>query len=399
MFTQPGFYPVDVLEFTPGTKIRQTYDIGGGLAWKSAGRWTFGGTVAFEGINYAKRKDLRHTTYRQDLEIVPSVHYQGDKVQIGLSAIFQKNSEFITAEQVGQAKADPYMAFLDKGMRYGTMQVWDGSGTHLKEPGVDRFPVKQYAFGAALQASIGETLYADVEVLRSKGEVGEKGYTWFRFPGNSIEAKIIYTLHASDFTHIIRADGSFEYLENYETVLDKVTVGGVTTPAEYGSNRIFRHEGYDAELSYKLLHHNGWMAGTSVELEGNWDFGTLMYPYYDDDRARHLHWKLMGMVPVGKFTIQAGGLFICKVGEHSHVVDVADPKVGITSRPYRLTDWWDRETEAADATRFALSGAVRYSFGPGLYAEAGCTWMHALGIQILSGSDRQTTYLKFGYKF
>lgn len=400
MFSEPGFYPVDVLEFTPGIKIKQTYSIGGGFAWKNSSRWTPGITLDFQGVNYAKRKDLRHTTYRQVFEAVPSVHYRGDQVQLGLSAILGKNSEFIQAEQVGQAKAEPYMAFLDKGMRYGSMQVWDGSGTHLKEPGVDRFPVKQYTGGAALQTSVGTFLYGDLEYRYSRGEVGEKGYTWFIFPGHTFEGKIIGTIRRESATHIIRADGSFNYLENYETVIEKVTDGGVSTPVVYGSNRIYRHEGYSASLSYRFMHRRGWMAGTSVEFEGNWDMGTLMYPYYDDDRSRHLRWAVMGMVPLGKrFILRGGGTFICKIGEHTHVVDVADPSIGITSTPYRLQDWWDREQEAADATRFLLNAALRFNFGPGLYVEAGCAWLHGFEIKLLSGSDRQTSYLKFGYNF
>ena len=399
MFTNPGYYPVDVLEFTPGTKVKQTYDIGGGFAWKNGSRWTPGVDVTFQGINYAKRKDLRHTTYRQDLEVVPSIFYGGEILKLGLSAILGKNSEFIRAEQINTAAADTYMAFLDKGIRYGSLQAWEGSGVHLKGDGVDRFPVKQYSFGAAVQGGIKDFIYWDIEYVRTLGEVGEKGYTWFRFPGNSLEAKFIYTLRGNDFTHILRADAAYHYEENYESVIDKVTVGGVTTPVIYGNNRIFRHEDYCVEASYRLRHASGWMAGTSIELEGNWDLSTLMFPYYDDDRSRHFHWRIMGMVPVGRFILQAGGLFICKVGEHSHVVDDADVATGVSSAPTRLQDWWDREQEAADATRFALSASARYNFDAGLYLEAGCNWMHAFGIKLLSGSDRQTTYLRLGYNF
>ena len=53
MFSEPGFYPVDVLEFTPGNKVKQTYSIGGGFAWKNGSRWTPGAAVTFQGINYA----------------------------------------------------------------------------------------------------------------------------------------------------------------------------------------------------------------------------------------------------------------------------------------------------------------------------------------------------------
>ena len=155
MFTNPGYYLVDVVEFTPGSKSRQTYNLDGGIAWKNGGRWIPGFTAHFQGINYAKRKDLRHTTYRQELEVVPSVLYQGEGWRIGASYIFEKNSEFIQAEQVGPARADSYYALLDKGMRYGAYQAWDGSGIHLAEPGVDRFPVQETAHGGSLQFSLG----------------------------------------------------------------------------------------------------------------------------------------------------------------------------------------------------------------------------------------------------
>ena len=33
MFTDPGYYPIDVLEFTPGRKTLQTYALDGGLSY------------------------------------------------------------------------------------------------------------------------------------------------------------------------------------------------------------------------------------------------------------------------------------------------------------------------------------------------------------------------------
>ena len=34
-----------------------------------------------------------------------------------------------------------------------------------------------------------------------------------------------------------------------------------------------------------------------------------------------------------------------------------------------------------------------------IFEEAGCRWMHAFDIQLLPGSDRQTTYFKIGYNY
>ena len=399
MFSDPGFYPIDVLEFTPGDKVKQTYSIGGGFAWKNGSRWTPGATAFFQGVNYAKRKDLRHTTYRQEFEIAPSIHYRGDAFEAGITGIFRKDSEFITAEQVGQAKADSYMAFLDKGMRYGTMQVWDGSGIHLNEAGVNRLPVKQYTYGAAIQASYGKLLYGDIQYTRSTGEVGEKGYIWFRFPGNNLETKLILTIPGNGMVHNITAAYEWHSMENNEVVTEKVTEGGVTTPRIYGSNTVFRHRDMSAGVQYALGHKNGWRAMGGISFEHARDLSTLMYPYFDDDRSLHMALSAGGAVSLGRFLIRANLRYVQKIGERSHVVDVADASLGVKEPPTRLQDWWDREQEAADATRFVVIAAVRYSFPSGIYLEANTFWIHAFKVVLISGNDRQTSGLKLGYNF
>ena len=42
VFLEPGYFPVDVLEFTPGDKTRQTYKLGGGFATTFAEDFVFG---------------------------------------------------------------------------------------------------------------------------------------------------------------------------------------------------------------------------------------------------------------------------------------------------------------------------------------------------------------------
>jgi len=403
MFTDPGYYPIDVLEFTPGTKTRQNYDIGGAFAWKNASRWTPGASARFRGVNYAKRKDLRHTTWREELEVVPSVVYSAPEWRLGASVLFEKTSEFIVAEQIGVAPQNPYMAFLDKGMRYGVMQVWDGSGIHLKEPGVDRLPVKEYAWGFALQASFMDRLYADFEWQWTRGEVGEKGYTWFRFPGQEIKASFSWDLPSDKGHHHLGLGYEWVGRENHEIVLEKVTEGGVTTPVEYGSNRIYMSREFDISPSWSFVSKTGWMLGTTAHLLQTRERSTILYPFLDYDEATLLRWNVMGAVPVGPFVIRAGAHLGFKVGERAHIVDIADDGTTISDSITRLEDWWDRETEASDLTRIGLNVALRYPFSPGgrvpLYVEASCNWIHAFGVVLLSGPDRQTTTLKLGYNF
>ena len=83
MFTEPGYYPVDILEFTPGRKVREDYTFTGGVSAVLGNRWTGGLRVEFEARNYAKRKDLRHKNTRLDFEFSPGVMYHAGRFAVG----------------------------------------------------------------------------------------------------------------------------------------------------------------------------------------------------------------------------------------------------------------------------------------------------------------------------
>lgn len=402
MFTLPGYYPIDVLEFTPGPKTRQTYGVGGGMAVNTHTRWIPGFTLQFQGINYAKRKDLRHTTYRQEISFAPSVLYNGDLWKAGATLILDKNSEFIQAEQVGAATAETYYAFLDKGKRYGTLEAWNGSGIHLADPGVDRLAVNQTSFGAALQTSCGESFYADLEYRYSHGQVGEKGYTWFRFPGQSLEGKVLWNIPGSKGLHTIRAYAQYRGSDTYESVIDRITSGGVTTPVIYGSNRIYRRRALSSGQSYTFESSKGWSIKGAAGIEWEKDRGTHMYPFLEYDNSAILTIQTETKIPLGHFSLEAGLLFRHKVADEHLVVDQVEDHDGVHSFPMRLQDWWDMEEEFRNVTLLGASLSIRYNFiilEQKLFVEAGCQYSHAFGIQLLSGSDRQETHLSIGYNF
>ena len=403
MFTMPGYYPIDVLEFTPGPKTRQTYGVGGGLAWINGSRWIPGFTLQFQGINYSKRKDLRHTTYRQEINFAPSVIYKGDRWNFGATVILDKNSEFIQAEQIGTATAETYYAFLDKGKRYGIQQAWDGSGIHLSEPGVDRMAVNQASWGLAMQASLEECLYADMEYTRSYGEVGEKGYTWFRFPGQGIQAKVLWNIPAKNGHHTLRADMDWKGVDNYESVIDRVSAGGVTTPVEYDGNRIYEKRTVHFGPSYAYESDSGWGVKASPMLAMEKDLGTYMFPYLNFDYSLVMSLILEGHVTLGPVTLNAGLLYRKELDEDHEVIHTTDGEDGVASFPHRLETWWDAEEEHNDVTLLGGSLDVRYNFTLAkryqFFVEAGCSAFHAFDVILLPGSERQTTHLTLGYNF
>ena len=75
MSIHPGFYPVDVLEFTPGRKTLQTYAFDGGISYDVAPNWRIGAMMDFEAANMAKRKDLRHDNLWLDMTVSPGLMY------------------------------------------------------------------------------------------------------------------------------------------------------------------------------------------------------------------------------------------------------------------------------------------------------------------------------------
>ena len=135
MFISPGMFPVDVLEFTPGTKILQTYKFDGGLSYDLSSNLKVGAMMDFKSANIAKRKDLRHANYQLDMTVSPGVLYQDGDFTFGANYILRKVSETVEPKQVG-TKVSSYYAFLDNGMMYGVYSVWSGSGLHLDEAGV-----------------------------------------------------------------------------------------------------------------------------------------------------------------------------------------------------------------------------------------------------------------------
>ena len=135
IFTLPGLYPVDIVEFTPGRKVRETYAFEGALSAVLGERWTGGLHVGFAARNYAKRKDLRHKNTRLDFEFAPSAMYRAGRFAVSAAYIVGVDRERVEAEEIG-VSAESYMAFFDRGLRYGSLQLWESNDLHLSTAGV-----------------------------------------------------------------------------------------------------------------------------------------------------------------------------------------------------------------------------------------------------------------------
>ena len=394
MFIDPGFYPVDVLEFTPGRKSLQTYAFDGGFSYDLAPDWRIGAAMDFTSANMAKRKDLRHTNWKLDMTVAPGFIYHSGDFAIGGSYIFRKTSESIKAEQVGTSESS-YYAFLDKGLMYGVYSVWSGSGLHLSEAGVNGFPIKDFSNGAALQMQY-NGLFAEAEYLRTNGTIGEKEYIWFRFPGDEIGVVLGYKHIGEQFRHYARIDFGWKGIGLDESILEKVSENGVTTVLDHGSNRILTQETISLSPEYELVGKTfELMIGADVRWENG--LSSQMYPFVSTQRMMNWRVGVDAMVHLRRFDLGAGLFF--GSGSVKESSDKVAQDSGVQTTPFRLEEWYSRQIEFLTATRSEASLSLRYNFRKGIYLQAEGFWIHGIGLHLATGSNRITTALRLGLSF
>lgn len=393
MFIRPGYYPIDVLEFTPGRKDRQSYSFDGGLSADIASRWRIGASIEFEAENYAKRKDLRHTNYRLDMTLAPSVMYHTDRMAAGLSYIFGKNSERVTAEEVGSSSSG-YHAFLDKGLMFGAYEIWTGSGTHLNESGIDGLPVREFIHGAAVQFSAGG-FYADAEYRFGRGSVGEKLTEWFRFPSHRATVHLGYRLRSGEWLHTLRLRFDCSTQTTYEKVLGRETSNGITTTVVYGENRIFERTHLTVNPEYRLYGPR-FEFRSGAEIEQVQRLASQMYPHLFSHSMIRSRVYMQGLLALGAFDLGAEVAFSAgSAVEKSRTADTDTAPGEI----FRLDEYYLRQNEWFTAPRVTAGVSLRYTLRRGIFTEVCAGMTRGFGTQYIGSGERWYETLKIGYTF
>ena len=398
MSLRPGWFPLDVLEFTPGRKTRQTYAFDGSVSIDLAGGWRLGAAMDFQSANYAKRKDLRHTDYLLDMTFSPGLTYSvpsGD-LTLGANYIYRKTSESIVAEQVGTGESS-YYAFLDKGLMYGKYEVWTGSGVHLDEAGVQGFPQQEQFHGMGLQVSSGQNWYAGIEYLYGLGAAGEKQSVWYRFPSHNVGVDLAAVFGLGGRQVYLRQRYDWRYQTNNETVLEKVVSGGVTVTEELGSNRILARELSRGRLEAEVV-RPGFEYVVAVEAEANGATASHMYPFVAESDVFAYSvsfapaWYKESWDFGGSLGFMAGS-----VTKDALSLEVEDS--GVLTAPFRLQDWYDREMEYVTAPKADLSLFLRRNFSGGIYVQLDGMFMQAFGGEFPDGTNRCSALLRLGWTF
>ena len=398
MSLRPGYFPLDVLEFTPGKKTRQTYAFDGAVAVDLTEGLRVGASMDFTSANYAKRKDLRHTNYLLDMTATAGLTYTnpvGD-LTLGASYIYRTTSESLVAEQVGTG-ASSYYAFLDKGLMYGKYEVWTGSGVHLDEAGVQSFPQQEQFHGMGLQVSSGRSFYAGIEYLHGYGTAGEKQTVWYRFPSHNIGVDLAAVFDWGSRHVYLRQSYDWRYQTNNETVLEKVVSGGVTVTEELGSNRILAREISRGRLEATVV-RPGFEYVVAAEAQAVGSTASHMYPFVADSEVLTYAvsfapaWYMDDWDFGGSLGFMSGS-----VTKDSLSLEVEDS--GVLTAPYRLQDWYERENDYVTASKAEVSAFVRRNLSQGIYIQVDGRFLHALGGGFPDGSSRVSGLLRLGWSF
>lgn len=392
IFTVPGLYPVDIVEFTPGRKVRETYAFTGALSAVLGERWTGGLRVDFMARNYAKRKDLRHKNTRLDFEFAPSAMYRAGRFAVSAAYIVGVDRERVEAEEIGSS-AESYMAFFDRGLRYGSLQLWESNDLHLTTAGVTGFPVKQTTQGAALGIRYG-VLHAQAAYRFRQGETGER-VAWHEFATHELSGEVVLTLGRTESRHEVRLDAEWQRLDNRENIVSYETVDGVANPQVHGSVPIFGRRSLDVRAEYEWTTARtdlrAGVLGSFLDRES-----TLMYPYAQGQR---LHYGSVWADWVQRF-----GLWELNVAADFRMGGFRERETRFETTavpgdyPTRLTEWYDYENEYLTADRLSVGAGVRRHIH-GFYIDLSARYERGFGLRVIGRADRVRAVLSVGYDF
>lgn len=363
MFITPGKYPVDVLEFTPGEKSLQNYSFTGGISADVAEHWRLGARVDFSASNYAKLKDLRYTDYALDFSLKPGIQWVDGDFNVGASLIVERSTETISAEQISVSN-DTYYAFLNKGLWYGVYQAWNGGGIHLDEVGISGLPLSRIGLGASLQLGW-KGLFTELSYVHGNGRSGEKDAVWFRFPDNGFTGRVAYKHHdAGAVEHIFMLDAAFTNTMLHESVIERVTSGGVTIRHDYGSNLILNKDVLTLRPSWTVVKEGVFDAGASFEYGSQKAVGTQQYPLVAEQSVDTFRGEvyynryIAGRVLLGGTLWAGGGLLYDNMRS---VSETESPSL------YRQEDYFSAWTDYATKIFCGGNLQLRYIFANNMY--------------------------------
>ncbi len=368
MLQEPGYFPIDLLEFSPGMKIRETGRLEAGFVTDLGYEYAAGLKASFQAGYQGKQTDLRHSSFGMDARVEPTLTYiMDDNMGLAMAYIVR-----LKTERVQLRPGDGESAFVDEGLRYG--YVFDGGA----------FPIQELSHGPAAHFS-SEDVSAGLEWTWKRGKADATGFGSYKFPGSTVSVFYEQVFQADQADHVIRA--------SYGRDRDQLRVNGADdTGVTAFSDRL----GRDAELKYEVRFLHGAVRRLGLALDGHRREDRALYPRWDQVKRNLGSASLsssfsFGAVDLDLDALVGGGLWRDRGRSRDETVDM----------PYRRTEDWLKLMDYSMAPRVGAGGALTYHFSSpkGLYVRLDGRWLHALRKTATGGQNREIGNLTVGYDF
>lgn len=369
MSLEPGYFPVDLLEFTPGTKSRETGRLEAGFVTDLGYEYAAGIKASFQAGYLGKRTDVRHSAFGVDLQVEPTFTYvMDDNMGFAAAYVFR-----LKTQRVQMYPGDENAVFLDKGLHYGT---------YLEKEGV--FPVREMSQGLSGRF-YSEEVEAGLEWIWKRGRAGASDVDRFLFPGSKISAFYEQAFLAESADHVVR----LSYQRDRDQLRQQNAEGSGITAV---SDRKY----LDAELKYEIRFLHGTVRRLGLALEGHRRVDRALSPRWDQVKRNLGAATLSSSFTLGAldlgFEVQAAGALWRDRGRS---------KDETTDTPSRRTEDWLRLMDYYMAPQVRTGGSLTYHFSSpqGLFLRVDGHWLHALRKTATGGQNREIGTVTVGYDF
>ena len=365
LLLEPGYFPLDLVETGLGTKSRQTGRLEAAFLTDIGLEWAAGLKASAKVMNSAKRQDIPHSAFGLEAQLEPTLTYVMDD-DMGLVSSYLVR---LRTERIQSTLPEDAVLFLDKGMRYGTM-----------ESALGLFPIMEVTQG------FNELLHSpDFSVgLGFSWKSGKAGqdYGRFRFPGHTLKAFFEYTYQADAADHVCRI--SYQKDRDYLRESDGA-----------GYSPVADRKARDLGLKYEARLLSSAMKSVGVDL--------------DVDRWTECVWRpalldaYLGLVGTAALTSSFAfgpvDLDLDVQAAAGRWIDRNVSDAAAAAGPDRMRDDWLKNIEYRTTPRVGMGGTVTGHLSKSLYVQLYGYWHRAFSVSYLGGKNREIATLKVGYKF
>ncbi len=375
MLLDPDYFPLDIVEFSPGTKSRETVRLEGGFLRDFGYELAAGIKASVQAAYTSKQKDISHKDFAMTVQVEPTVTYVMDE-DMGLVSTYvaRFRTENLQTEQRG---ADGGLSpFLDMGLRYGSY-MQNGA-----------FAVQEFAHGFS-ELLYNPELSLGLEILWKRGKAGNDR---FNYPGSTLSAFYEQTVQEDKADHVYHVS----YRRERDQLKENRSEGGLLPV----SDRV----GRSLDLKYEARFLQGAFRSVGVALDGSrWSERSTIIPSFQDKVVRFdgtatlLSSFSFGIVDLDLHAAAGRGWW--KDRGRAGREDAGD--IDTVGDYIRRTDDWLRKMDYLTATRIDLGGTITCRIPPvkGMYVQLYGCWRRAFNVTRLPGKNREIGQLTIGYNF